>query len=113
MCCALNNFGITLIFSKLISITIRAHNHKPDIVRRYRSGDFDGAADVFYRSVPLMRFEFQDGIGMAIRKEVLRRRGVIACAGIRPPGAGLDSLTATALDRVLAWTEETHAALAR
>ena len=25
-----------------------------------------------------MRFEFQEGIGMAIRKEVLRRRGALA-----------------------------------
>jgi 4-hydroxy-tetrahydrodipicolinate synthase len=41
---------------------------------------------------------------MAIRKEVLRRRGVIACADIRPPGAKLDAATIAALDRVLAWT---------
>jgi 4-hydroxy-tetrahydrodipicolinate synthase len=43
---------------------------------------------------------------MAIRKEVLRRRGVIACADIRPPGAKLDAATIAALDRVLAWTQK-------
>jgi 4-hydroxy-tetrahydrodipicolinate synthase len=75
-----------------------------DIVRRYRSGDVDGAADVFYRSAPLMRFEFQEGIGMAIRKEALRRRGAIECADVRPPGAKLEAGTAAALDRVLEWT---------
>jgi 4-hydroxy-tetrahydrodipicolinate synthase len=75
-----------------------------DIVRRFKSGDVDGAAEVFYRFVPLMRFEFQEGIGMGIRKEVLRRRGVVADAIVRAPGAKLDANTLAALDRVLRWT---------
>ncbi len=75
-----------------------------EIVRRYHAGDVDGAAQVFYPAVPIMRFEFQEGLGMAIRKEVLRRRGAIACADIRPPGAKLDAATAAALTRVLAWS---------
>lgn len=75
-----------------------------EIVNRYHAGDVDGAAAVFYPAVPLMRFEFQEGLGMAIRKEVLRRRGAIACASIRPPGAKLDATTAAALTRVLAWS---------
>lgn len=75
-----------------------------EIVRRYHSGDVEGAAAVFYPAVPLMRFEFQEGLGMAIRKEVLRRRGAIACADIRPPGVRLDATTAAALTRVLAWS---------
>ena len=74
------------------------------IVSRFRAGKTDEAADLFYRKVPLMRFEFQDGIGMAIRKEVLRRRGAIAHAGIRPPGGALDRTTTEALDRVMTWT---------
>ena len=64
----------------------------------------DRAADVFYRNVALMRFEFQEGIGMAIRKEVLRRRGVLRHAGVRAPGVSLDAGTSAALDRILAWT---------
>jgi len=76
------------------------------IVRLFRSGSVDEAADVFYRAVPLMRFEFQDGIGMAIRKEVLRRRGALGSAAIRPPGGGLDAPTREALDRVLAWVQK-------
>jgi 4-hydroxy-tetrahydrodipicolinate synthase len=74
------------------------------IVRRFKSGDVDGAAALFYRLVPLMRFEFQEGIGMAIRKEVLRRRGVVADAATRAPGAKLDAATLAALDRLLRWT---------
>ena len=76
------------------------------IVKLFHTGDLDAAAEAFYAYVPLMRFEFQEGLGMAIRKEVLRRRGVMACADIRPPGAKLDATTMAALDRVLAWTEK-------
>jgi 4-hydroxy-tetrahydrodipicolinate synthase len=75
------------------------------IVTLFRRGRLDEAADVFYRAVPLMRFEFQEGIGMAIRKEVLHRRGALASPAIRAPGARLDEATKAALDRVLAWVE--------
>jgi 4-hydroxy-tetrahydrodipicolinate synthase len=73
------------------------------IMKHWRAGEQDAAADVFYRAVPLMRFEFQEGIGMAIRKEVLRRRGALATAATRAPAGGLDASTRQALDRVLAW----------
>ena len=56
------------------------------------------------RTVPLMRFEFQEGIGMAIRKEVLKRRGLISDSGTRAPGARIDAGTQAALERLLAWT---------
>ena len=75
------------------------------IVSLYRAGKVDEAADVFYRAVPLMRFEFQEGIGMAIRKEVLHRRGARATPPTRAPAAGLDTHTREALDRVLAFAE--------
>jgi 4-hydroxy-tetrahydrodipicolinate synthase len=79
------------------------------IVSRFRAGKVDEAADLFYRSVPLMRFEFQEGIGMAIRKEVLHRRGVLASPATRAPGAALDRTTREALDRVMEWVEATTA----
>jgi 4-hydroxy-tetrahydrodipicolinate synthase len=77
-----------------------------EIVSAFRAGNVDQAADVFYRHVPLMRFEFQEGIGMAIRKEVLRRRGALKSAAIRAPGAKLDSTTIAALDRMMSWIEK-------
>jgi len=73
------------------------------IMKHWRAGEHDAASDVFYRAVPLMRFEFQEGIGMAIRKEVLRRRGALASAATRAPAGGLDAPTKQSLDRVLAW----------
>jgi 4-hydroxy-tetrahydrodipicolinate synthase len=75
------------------------------IVSLYRAGRIDDASDVFYRAVPLMRFEFQEAIGMAIRKEVLRRRGALASAATRAPGPALDDTTRAALDRVIAWVQ--------
>lgn len=74
-----------------------------EVVSLFNSGGVERAADAFYRYVPLLRFEFQEGIGMAIRKEVLRRRGALASAAIRPPGARLDASTRVALDHLLAW----------
>ena len=80
------------------------------VVAAYRAGRLDEAADLFYRFVPLMRFEFQEGIGMAIRKEVYRRRGAIADSSTRAPGPTLDEGTRGALNRVLAWTAKQEGA---
>ena len=80
------------------------------IVSEFRTGRVERAADLFYRYVPLMRFEFQEGIGMAIRKEVLRRRGAIADGGVRAPGTALDTVTLAALDLVLAWVRKSQGA---
>jgi len=40
---------------------------------------------------------------MAIRKEVLRRRGALTSAATRAPAGALDKPTLAALDRVLTW----------
>jgi 4-hydroxy-tetrahydrodipicolinate synthase len=77
-----------------------------EVVKLFCSGDVRSAADAFYRYVPLMRFEFQEGIGMAIRKEVLRRRGALADSGIRQPGVVADPSTLTALESLLEWMRD-------
>jgi 4-hydroxy-tetrahydrodipicolinate synthase len=73
-----------------------------DVVSAFRAGRLDEAAAVFFAWVPLMRFEFQDVVGMAVRKEILRRRGVLSSATVRQPAVRLDATTLEALDRVLA-----------
>lgn len=78
------------------------------IVRLFGSGDVRNAAELFYGSVALMRFEFQEGIGMAIRKEILRRRGALSTGAVRPPGVTLDPGTLSALDSLLQWFCEQH-----
>jgi 4-hydroxy-tetrahydrodipicolinate synthase len=73
------------------------------VVRAFKAGDLEKASTSFYPFVSLMRFEFQEGVGMAIRKEVLRRRGAIKSSAIRAPGVAMDRSTAAALDRQLNW----------
>jgi 4-hydroxy-tetrahydrodipicolinate synthase len=73
-----------------------------DIVRRYRSGDHDGATLAFHRACPLIRFENQAGLNLPIRKLIYQRRGAIAHARVRAPGALLDAATVSDLDDVLA-----------
>ncbi len=64
-------------------------------------GDRAGARSLFYRYLPLIRYEGQPVIGLAIRKEILRRRGVIATAVIRHPGPVLDAGSRSELDELL------------
>ncbi len=73
------------------------------VVKLYQAGKTEEAAGVFYRYVPLMRFEFQQVLGVALRKEVLHRRGAITDATIRAPGAKPDPATIAALDSLLGW----------
>ena len=58
--------------------------------RAWDSGDRHKAAELFYRYLPLIQFEGQPKIGLAVRKEILRRRGLIATAAVRHPGPRLD-----------------------
>ncbi len=59
------------------------------VVDLYRDGDREKANDIFDAYLPLVRHEQQLGAGLAIRKEILRRRGAIACAVTRAPGPRL------------------------
>ncbi len=73
-----------------------------DVVRRFRSGDRDGARDAFYRALPLIRFENQPGINLSLRKHLYRRRGAIASERVRAPAPALDRGTLESLDSILA-----------
>jgi 4-hydroxy-tetrahydrodipicolinate synthase len=54
-------------------------------LRAWDSGGFPAARAAFAPWLPLVNFEAQPGIGLALRKEILRRRGVLADAAVRPP----------------------------
>ncbi len=71
------------------------------LYRLYRAGAIGPAADLFYGILPLIRFEFQPGLGVAIRKEVLLRRGAIRSAAVRHPGGPADPMTLRQLDRIV------------
>src|ERR1700722_10092591 len=60
-----------------------------DVTRRFASGNATGGEDVFDIYLPLLRHEAQPGIGLALRKEVLRRRGALKSSFVRAPGPRL------------------------
>jgi 4-hydroxy-tetrahydrodipicolinate synthase len=72
-----------------------------DIYRRFSSGDEDGATAVFYKYVPLIRFENQPRINLAIRKHIYHRRGAMASSRARAPYAPVDAETLADLDDIL------------
>jgi 4-hydroxy-tetrahydrodipicolinate synthase len=71
------------------------------VVTLFRADRVDEATDVFHRFVPLLRFENQEGIGGAVRKEMWRRRGVFADGSTRAPGFVLDEGTRAAVDQLM------------
>src|SRR5262249_23659422 len=76
-----------------------------EVYERFVSGDADGAEDVFDLYLPLLRYEAQPGIGLAVRKELLVRRGALASAAVRAPGLTLSAEDRRELDRLVARLE--------
>lgn len=72
-----------------------------EIVGRFRTGDEAGAREVFHGILPLVRFENQPGLNLAIRKHIYRRRGAMASERVRAPGPSLDPGTIADLDAIL------------
>jgi 4-hydroxy-tetrahydrodipicolinate synthase len=76
-----------------------------EVYERFAAGDADGAEDVFDDYLPLLRYEAQPGIGLAVRKELLFRRGALASPALRAPGATLGAADRRELDRLVARLE--------
>jgi 4-hydroxy-tetrahydrodipicolinate synthase len=72
-----------------------------ELYRRYRSNDIEGAATIFYDMLPLNRLEFQPGIGVSIRKQILVKRGVFKTAYVRHPGQDADPKTMEHIFRIV------------
>ena len=72
-----------------------------DIVGAFRAGDEAAARATFHRIMPLIRFENQPGLNLAIRKHIYRRRGAIASERLRAPAPALDPGTVADLDAIL------------
>src|SRR5271165_2144618 len=68
----------------------------------FQAGQSEEAEDLFDTYLPLVRHEQQPGFGLAVRKEILRRRGAIRSAAVRAPGPSLDTDDISELDRLLA-----------
>jgi 4-hydroxy-tetrahydrodipicolinate synthase len=68
----------------------------------FQAGRAEEAEDLFDAYLPVIRHEQQPGFGLAVRKEILRRRGAIRSATVRAPGPKLDADDLAELDRLLA-----------
>ncbi|GJD81417.1 dihydrodipicolinate synthase family protein [Methylobacterium gregans] len=62
-----------------------------DVVRLSQAGERDAAHDLFDAHLPLLRYEQQPGVGLAIRKYVMARRGLIASDAQRKPVGGMSA----------------------
>jgi 4-hydroxy-tetrahydrodipicolinate synthase len=54
-------------------------------------GDIERAHDLFDAYLPLARYEQQSNIGLAVRKHILMKRGVISSEAVRKPGPKLSA----------------------
>jgi 4-hydroxy-tetrahydrodipicolinate synthase len=84
-----------------------------ELCARFFAGQAEEAEDIFDSYLPLVRHEQQIGVGLAIRKEILRRRGAIASAAVRAPGPRLDRDDVEELDRLMHRLERRLAATAK
>jgi 4-hydroxy-tetrahydrodipicolinate synthase len=70
-------------------------------VQLHADGQRDAMHDLFDAHLPLIRYEQQQGVGLAVRKYVLMRRGVIASEAQRRPAAPLSAAARAEVDYLL------------
>ena len=76
-----------------------------EVIKRHNAGDIDGAEDLFDAYLPMVRYEQQLGVGLAVRKEIFKRRGILASAKVRDPGPKLTETDQAELTRLMARLE--------
>ena len=72
-----------------------------DVVRMQAKGERDQAHDLFDAHLPLLRYEQQPGVGLAVRKYVLMRRGVMSSDAQRRPASPLTAKAREETDYLL------------
>ncbi len=73
-----------------------------DVVKLQKAGQREAAHDLFDAHLPLLRYEQQQGVGLAVRKYVLMKRGFIASDAQRKPGSALSATARAEVDYLLA-----------
>lgn len=79
----------------------------------FAKGKAEEAEDLFDIYLPLVRHEVQPAIGLALRKEVLFRRGAIKSPKQRAPGSALTAADKAELDGLIARLDRRLAAAGR
>lgn len=72
-----------------------------DLLRLSTAGERDEAHDLFDAHLPLIRYEQQPGLGLAVRKYVLMRRGILARDAQRQPASVLSPAARAEVDFLL------------
>ena len=72
-----------------------------DVVSLQKAGKRDEAHDIFDAHLPLMRYEQQQGVGLAVRKYVMMKRGILASDAQRKPGSALSAAAKAEVDYLL------------
>lgn len=73
-----------------------------DIVKLQKAGQRDEAHDIFDAHLPLMRYEQQQGVGLAVRKYTMMKRGILTSDAQRKPGSSLTAAAKAEVDYLLA-----------
>jgi 4-hydroxy-tetrahydrodipicolinate synthase len=73
-----------------------------ELVRLHADGQRAAMHDLFDAHLPLIRYEQQPGLGLAVRKYVLMRRGVLASDAQRRPAVALSERARSEVDLLLA-----------
>jgi 4-hydroxy-tetrahydrodipicolinate synthase len=72
-----------------------------DVVRLSAAGRREEAHDLFDAHLPLIRYEQQPGVGLAVRKYVMMRRGLLASPAQRKPASPMSERTRAEVDHLL------------
>jgi 4-hydroxy-tetrahydrodipicolinate synthase len=72
-----------------------------ELIGLFADGKREEAHDLFDAHLPLIRYEQQLGVGLAVRKHVLKRRGVITSDAQRKPGLALSETARAEVDYLL------------
>ncbi|MBC7709109.1 MAG: dihydrodipicolinate synthase family protein [Rhizobacter sp.] len=80
-----------------------------DVVRLSAAGKRDDAHDLFDAHLPLIRYEQQPGPGLAVRKYVMMKRGILSHDTLRKPGAALSAVAKAEVDYLLSRVARTDA----
>jgi len=73
-----------------------------DVISLSKEGRRDEAHDLFDAHLPLLRYEQQQGVGLAVRKYVMMRRGILNSDAQRKPEAPLSAAAKAEVDFLLA-----------
>ncbi|CAM4029700.1 dihydrodipicolinate synthase family protein [Bordetella muralis] len=76
------------------------------VYKLYSAGKVQEAHDLFDTYLPLLNFENQSQWGVAVRKEVLKRRGAIRSATMRSPGPVLTAADLKDIDLLVSRVEK-------